>query len=146
MVDIYLDCKQYLSGLSERAVSSRLFLLAPVSLRCERTLSTNQKGTACSLIFTEPQCTKEMCMSRDHTHKVISIFKNSYVAFSAQLRCTIPISRFRAVLTTPIKTHPHEGRAINHVLSVKGYIDGFVCTQERMPLLHYTTALMKMIG
>ena len=30
-------------------VSSRLFLLAPVSLRCERTLSTDQKGTACSL-------------------------------------------------------------------------------------------------
>ena len=31
-------------------VSSRLFLLAPVSLRCERTLSTNQKGTACSYL------------------------------------------------------------------------------------------------
>ena len=30
-------------------VSSRLFLLAPVSLRCERTLSTDQKGTSCSL-------------------------------------------------------------------------------------------------
>ena len=30
-------------------VSSRLFLLAPVSLRCERTFSTNQKGIACSL-------------------------------------------------------------------------------------------------
>ena len=28
--------------------SSRLFLLAPVSLLCERTLSTNQKGTACN--------------------------------------------------------------------------------------------------
>ena len=30
-------------------VSSRLFLLAPVSLRYEHTISTNQKGTACSL-------------------------------------------------------------------------------------------------
>ena len=30
-------------------VSSHLFLLAPVSLQCERTLSTDQKGTACSL-------------------------------------------------------------------------------------------------
>ena len=29
-------------------VSSHLFL-TPVLLRCERTLSTNQKGTACSL-------------------------------------------------------------------------------------------------
>ena len=28
---------------------SCLLLLAPVSLRCERTLSTDQKGTACSL-------------------------------------------------------------------------------------------------
>ena len=30
-------------------VSTRLFLLAPVSLRYEHTISTNQKGTACSL-------------------------------------------------------------------------------------------------
>ena len=30
-------------------VSSRIFFLAPVSLRCERTLSTDQKGTAYSL-------------------------------------------------------------------------------------------------
>ena len=30
-------------------VSSRLFLLALVSLRYEHTISTNQKGTACSL-------------------------------------------------------------------------------------------------
>ena len=49
-------------GLGERGkgkkasppVSSRLFLLAPVSLRCERTLSTNQKGTACSLEHPRP--------------------------------------------------------------------------------------------
>ena len=33
-------------------VSSHLFLLAPVSLRCERMLSTNQKRTACSLTST----------------------------------------------------------------------------------------------
>ena len=33
-------------------VSSRLFFLAPVSLRCERTLSTNQRRTACSLFQT----------------------------------------------------------------------------------------------
>ena len=33
----------------EKKVSSRLFLLAPVSLRYEHTISTNQKGTACSL-------------------------------------------------------------------------------------------------
>ena len=30
-------------------ISSRLFLLGPVSLRCERTFSTYQKGTACNL-------------------------------------------------------------------------------------------------
>ena len=63
-----VDCKQSLFWIVERSrektganerrgawgeasppVSSRLFLLAPVSLRCERTLSTNQKGTVCSL-------------------------------------------------------------------------------------------------
>ena len=43
-------------GLEERRekgknspVSSHLFVLAPVSLRCERIISTDQKGTACSL-------------------------------------------------------------------------------------------------
>ena len=30
-------------------VSSHLFVLAPVSLRCERIISNDQKGTACSL-------------------------------------------------------------------------------------------------
>ena len=38
------------TGANERrGLGPRLFLLAPVSLRCERTLSTNQKGIACSL-------------------------------------------------------------------------------------------------
>ena len=45
-------------GAWVEAVSSRLFLLAPVSLRCERTLSTNQKETACSLIFEFPETQK----------------------------------------------------------------------------------------
>ena len=40
-------------------VSSHLFLLAPVSLRCERTLSTDQKGPACSLIRTEIEATEQ---------------------------------------------------------------------------------------
>ena len=39
-------------GKEKKPVSSRLFLLTPVSLRCECTLSTNQKGTACSLMLT----------------------------------------------------------------------------------------------
>ena len=74
-----LDCKQSLpfwiversSEIAERSaiktggnerrgtwgdpVSSHLFLLAPVSLRCERTLSTDQKGTACSLESPTPR-------------------------------------------------------------------------------------------
>ena len=37
-------------GAWGEAVSSRLFLLAPVSLRYEHTISTDQKGTACSLL------------------------------------------------------------------------------------------------
>ena len=36
-------------------VSSHLFLLAPVSLRCEHTLATDQKGTACSLFLAKNQ-------------------------------------------------------------------------------------------
>ena len=43
-------------------VSSHLFLLAPVSLRCERTLSTDQKGTACSLSF----CLRLQLVSYSH--------------------------------------------------------------------------------
>ena len=43
------------TGANERrgawGEASRLVLLAPVSLRCERTLSTDQKGTACSLLY-----------------------------------------------------------------------------------------------
>ena len=38
-------------GVKKGKVSSHLFVLAPVSLRCERIISTDQKGTACSLEF-----------------------------------------------------------------------------------------------
>ena len=41
---------------SSQPVSSRLFLFAPVSLRYEHTISTNQKGTPYSLILLVKMC------------------------------------------------------------------------------------------
>ena len=49
LAPVSLRYEHTISTKQKGTVSSRLFLLAPVSLRYEHTISTNQKGTACSL-------------------------------------------------------------------------------------------------
>ena len=67
----------------EAPVSSRLFILAPVSLRCERTLSIIQKGTACSLASLRVRCECCFYFRSKAISKVANIKPKSCVVFSS---------------------------------------------------------------